>query len=203
MIAYYADLLGVLVFAVSGALAASGKNMYKDLFGLSFTGFATAVGGGTIRDITLGAYPVAWVKDNNYLIAIFTGILIAVLLRRQFARMQKVFLLFDSIGIAIYTIVGMQKALSLNVAPLAAVLMGLFTAVMGGVIRDTLINEIPQIFRKQIYATACIAGALLFLLLRVLKTDDTVNSIICIAAIFIIRILSVKYRWSLPKIDLQ
>jgi uncharacterized membrane protein YeiH len=105
MIAYYADLLGVLVFAVSGALAASGKNMYKDLFGLSFTGFATAVGGGTIRDITLGAYPVAWVKDNNYLIAIFTGILIAVLLRRQFARMQKVFLLFDSIGIAIYTIV--------------------------------------------------------------------------------------------------
>jgi uncharacterized membrane protein YeiH len=74
---------------------------------------------------------------------------------------------------------------------------------MGGVIRDTLINEIPQIFRKQIYATACIAGALLFLLLRVLKTDDTVNSIICIAAIFIIRILSVKYRWSLPKIDLQ
>jgi uncharacterized membrane protein YeiH len=202
MIAYYADLLGVLVFAISGALAASGKNMYKDLFGLSFTGFATAVGGGTLRDMILGAYPVAWVKDNNYLLAIFAGIIIAVLFRQQFARMQKVFLLFDSIGIAIYTIVGLQKALALQVAPLAAMLMGLFTAVMGGVIRDTLTNEIPQIFRKQIYATACIAGALLYLLLHLLKVDDTLNSLISITLIFLLRILSVKYKWSLPRIDL-
>lgn len=202
MISYYFNLFGVVMFAMSGALAASDKNMYKDLFGVSFTAFATAVGGGTLRDIILGAHPIAWVADNNYLIAITAGIVLMILLRRQLVKIPKILLVFDSAGIAIYTIIGMEKALALDVAPLAAVVMGLFTAVMGGVIRDTLINEIPQIFRKEIYATACIAGALVYLLLKYTSLPDIWSAVISIVTIIAIRLAAVRFRWSLPKLEI-
>lgn len=202
MISYYFNLFGVVMFAMSGAFAALDKNLYKDLFGISFTAFATAVGGGTLRDIILGAHPIAWVADNNYLIAITTGILLMVILRKQLHKIPKILLVFDSIGIAIYTIIGMEKALALDVAPLAAVVMGLFTAVMGGVIRDTLINEIPQIFRKEIYATACIAGALVYLLLKYTSLPDIWSALISIVTIIGIRLAAVKFRWSLPKLEM-
>ncbi len=202
MISYYFNLFGVVMFAMSGAFAALDKNLYKDLFGISFTAFATAVGGGTLRDIILGAHPIAWVADNNYLVAITTGILLMVILRKQLHKIPKILLVFDSIGIAIYTIIGMEKALALDVAPLAAVVMGLFTAVMGGVIRDTLINEIPQIFRKEIYATACIAGALVYLLLKYTSLPDIWSAMISIVTIIGIRLAAVKFRWSLPKLEM-
>ncbi|HMU10059.1 MAG TPA: trimeric intracellular cation channel family protein [Ferruginibacter sp.] len=202
MISYYFNLFGVVMFAMSGAFAALDKNLYKDLFGISFTAFATAVGGGTLRDIILGAHPIAWVADNNYLIAITAGILLMVILRKQLHKIPKILLVFDSIGIAIYTIIGMEKALALDVAPLAAVVMGLFTAVMGGVIRDTLINEIPQIFRKEIYATACIAGALVYLLLKYTSLPDIWSALISIVTIIGIRLAAVKFRWSLPKLEM-
>ena len=190
------------MFAISGALAASDKNMYKDLFGLSFTGFATAIGGGTLRDIILDSHPIAWVADNNYLIAISLGIIATIIFRKQLVRIPKILLMFDTIGIAIYTIIGMEKALALHVAPLAAMLMGLFTAVMGGVIRDTLINEIPQIFRKEIYATACIAGGAVYLLLRYTNIPNLYNAIISIITIIGVRLAAIKFKWSLPKVDI-
>ena len=202
MISYYFNLFGVLMFAISGALAASDKNMYKDLFGLSFTGFATAVGGGTLRDIILGA-PIVWVYDNNYLIVITVGIVLTVIFRKLLVKIPKILLVFDTIGIAIYTIIGMKKALAMDVAPLAAVVMGLFTAVMGGVIRDTLINEIPQIFRKEIYATACIAGALVYLVLRYTDLPDIWSGVISIVTIIIVRLAAVKIKWSLPKFHVE
>lgn len=202
MVSYYFNLFGVLMFALSGALAASGKNMYKDLFGLSFTGFATAIGGGTLRDIILGAHPIAWVADNNYLVAITIGIMLTVLFKKQLVKIPKILLVFDAIGIAIYTIIGMEKALAWHVAPLAAVIMGLFTAVMGGVIRDTLINEIPQIFRKEIYATACIAGALVYLILQYVKLPGLWSAIISIITIIALRLAAIKFKWSLPKVDI-
>jgi uncharacterized membrane protein YeiH len=202
MISYYFNLFGVVMFAMSGAFAAMDKNLYKDLFGISFTAFATAVGGGTLRDIILGAHPIAWVADNNYLVAITAGIILMVILRKQLHKIPKILLVFDSIGIAIYTIIGMEKALALDVAPLAAVVMGLFTAVMGGVIRDTLINEIPQIFRKEIYATACIAGALVYLVLKYTSLPDIWSALISIITIIGIRLAAVKFRWSLPKLEM-
>lgn len=202
MISYYFNLFGVVMFAMSGAFAALDKNLYKDLFGISFTAFATAVGGGTLRDIILGAHPIAWVADNNYLVAITAGIILMVILRKQLHKIPKILLVFDSIGIAIYTIIGMEKALALDVAPLAAVVMGLFTAVMGGVIRDTLINEIPQIFRKEIYATACIAGALVYLVLKYTTLPDIWSALISIITIIGIRLAAVKFRWSLPKLEM-
>lgn len=197
---YYIDLLGTLVFAVSGSLAASDKNMYKDIFGVSFTGFVTAVGGGTLRDMILGVRPT-WVVDGNYLIAITIGVLFAILFKYYILKYRRTFFLFDTLGIALYTIVGVQKSLEFGVSPLAAIIMGMFSAVMGGVIRDTLINEVPLIFKKEIYATACLSGASLFVILKLMKVDDNVNSFISVIVIILIRTLSVKYKLTLPKVD--
>lgn len=197
---YYIDLLGTLVFATSGALAASDKNMYRDIFGVTFTGFVTAVGGGTLRDMILGTRPV-WVADGNYLIAMTIGVLIAVFFKYYFLKYWRTFFLFDTLGIALYTVVGVQKSLEYNVSPLAAIIMGMFSAVMGGVIRDTLINEIPLIFRKEIYATACLFGAAVFVSLKVLNVDDNINSFISVISIIIVRTLAVKYKFTLPKVD--
>jgi len=195
---YYIDLLGTLVFAVSGALAASDKNMYKDIFGVTFTGFVTAVGGGTLRDMILGVRPT-WVVDGNYLIAITIGVLFAIAFKYYIIKFRRTFFIFDTIGIALYTVVGVQKSLAFDVSPLAAIIMGMFSAVMGGVIRDTLINEIPLIFKKEIYATACLSGAAIFVVLKFLKVDDNINSFVSVFIIIFIRVISVKYHLTLPK----
>jgi uncharacterized membrane protein YeiH len=196
---YYIDLIGTLVFAVSGALAASDKNMYRDIFGVTFTGFVTAVGGGTLRDMILGIRPT-WVVDGNYLIAITIGVIIAISFKYYILKYRRTFFLFDTLGIALYTVVGVQKALLYNVAPLAAIIMGMFSAVMGGVIRDTLINEVPLIFKKEIYATACLSGASVFVLLKLFHVDDNMNSFISVSVIILIRTFSVKYQLTLPKV---
>jgi uncharacterized membrane protein YeiH len=196
---YYIDLIGTLVFAVSGALAASDKNMYRDIFGVTFTGFVTAVGGGTLRDMILGIRPT-WVVDGNYLIAITIGVLIAISFKYYILKYRRTFFLFDTLGIALYTVVGVQKALLFDVAPLAAIIMGMFSAVMGGVIRDTLINEVPLIFKKEIYATACLSGASVFVLLKLLQVDDNMNSFISVSVIILIRTFAVKYQLTLPKV---
>ena len=196
---YYIDLIGTLVFAVSGALAASDKNMYRDIFGVTFTGFVTAVGGGTLRDMILGVRPT-WVVDGNYLIAITLGVIIAISFKYYILKYRRTFFLFDTLGIALYTVVGVQKALFYDVSPLAAIIMGMFSAVMGGVIRDTLINEVPLIFKKEIYATACLSGAAVFVLLKLLNVDDNMNSFISVAVIILIRTISVKYQLTLPKV---
>src|SRR6476661_3795634 len=196
---YYIDLVGTLVFATSGALAASDKNMYRDIFGVTFTGFVTAVGGGSLRDIFLNVRP-AWVGDGNYLIAITIGVTLVIFFRYYFLKFWRTLFVFDTIGIALYTVVGVQKSLSLGVSPLAAMIMGLFSAVMGGVIRDTLINELPLIFRKEIYATASLAGAGVFVFLVSLGIDININAFISILTIIVIRMLAVRYKWTLPKV---
>ena len=196
---YYIDLLGTWVFAISGALAASDKNVYRDIFGVTFTGFVTAVGGGTLRDMILGTRP-AWVSDGNYLIAITIGVLVAIFFKYYILKYRRTFFLFDTLGIALYTVVGVQKSLEFGVSPLAAIIMGMFSAVMGGVIRDTLINEIPLIFRKEIYATACLSGAAVFVVLKLFGVDDNMNSFISVFIIMLVRTIAVKYRLTLPKI---
>jgi uncharacterized membrane protein YeiH len=196
---YYIDLIGTLVFAISGALAASDKNMYRDIFGVTFTGFVTAVGGGTLRDMILGIRPT-WVVDGNYLIAITIGVIIAISFKYYILKYRRTFFLFDTLGIALYTVVGVQKALLFDVAPLAAIIMGMFSAVMGGVIRDTLINEVPLIFKKEIYATACLSGASVFVLLKLFHVDDNMNSFISVGVIILIRTFAVKYQLTLPKV---
>ncbi len=198
---YYIDMIGVLVFAISGALAAADKKMYQDIFGVFFTGFISAIGGGTLRDVTLGVYPLAWVKNIDYLVFITLGVLLTVIFKKAILKLHKVIFFLDTIGIGVYTILGVQKSLQYGVNPFAAIILGMISAVFGGVIRDTLINELPLIFQKEIYATACMAGAVVYVLLDYYGIHTDWNAIGCILLIIIVRLIAVKYQLSLPKID--
>lgn len=191
-------MLGVLVFTLSGALAASDKAQHHDVFSVFITGFITAIGGGTLRDVILGAYPVVWIKDIHYLYVIFLGVCLMFLLRRWLLALSRTLRLFDTVGTAIYVILGVQKCLSLDVNPLAAVILGMMSGIFGGVIRDTLLNEIPAIFRKELYATPCMAGAALYLLLRYFEVPENMNFLLSIAFIAVFRILAFRFHWSLP-----
>lgn len=194
---YPLELSGTFFFAISGALAMQDKE--HDWFGAGFTGFVTAIGGGTIRDIMLGSYPLVWIGDIYFLYAVLIGVVAAILFFRIFIKWRRMFLLFDTLGISFFTILGVEKAIAMGVRPEIAAIMGMFTAVMGGVIRDTLTNEIPVIFRKEIYATACLIGAVVYLVLDLnTPLERNYNLIISISVIFIIRLLAVKFKLSLP-----
>ncbi len=195
---YWFELFGVVFFAISGVLVALRKSD-NDWFGVSFMGFITAIGGGSLRDMLLGNYPVAWVKDVNMVYAILIGILVARLFYSSLVKLRKTFFLFDTLGIALFTVVGTSKAIEYGIGNINAAFLGMFSAVFGGVIRDTLTNEVPVIFRKEIYATACFAGALLFVLLNYLGLDFNSNLAISGSVIAAIRIFSVRYNWNLPQ----
>lgn len=198
MILQYAlELIGTFFFAVSGALAMQDKE--HDWFGAAFTGLITAIGGGTLRDIMLGSYPLVWIEDINFLYAVLVGVISAILFFRIFIRLRRTFLLFDTLGIGFFTIVGVEKAIALGVRPEIAAIMGMFTAVMGGVIRDTLTNEVPVIFRKEIYATACLIGAIVYLVVDLNTTlERNYNLLISISIIILIRLLALKFKLVLP-----
>lgn len=194
---YILELIGTFFFAVSGALAIQDKE--GDWFSAGFTGFITAIGGGSLRDVLLGSYPLAWVDDINFLYSILCGVIIAIIFFRVIIKLRKTFLLFDTLGISFFTILGVEKAISLGIRPEIAAIMGMFTAVMGGVMRDTLTNELPVIFRKEIYATACLIGAILYLVLDLnTPLERNYNLIISISVIILIRLFSVKFKLALP-----
>ena len=195
---YFAELFGTFFFSISGALAV--KESEHDWFGASFLGFITAIGGGTLRDVLLGSYPLVWIGDIKFLYAILLGIVAAKLFFRLLERLRRTLLLFDTLGISLFTILGVEKALSLGVRPEIAAIMGMFTAVMGGVIRDTLTQETPVIFRKEIYASACLAGAICYLLLDIsVDPDREINVLISAGLIIFLRLIAVRYNLSLPK----
>jgi len=185
-----------MVFAISGALA--GRDKKLDFFGVSTVGFITAIGGGTVRDLLIGSAPVGWVNDPVYCLMIAGGILISSLFGKKVRALRRTFFMFDTVGIAVFTILGIQKALLLDVHPVIAVIMGMVTAVFGGVIRDIVCNEIPLIFRKEIYALTCICGGVLYVILQSFQIEQPVNIIITIFFIMIFRALAVKFRWQLP-----
>lgn len=201
-IQYYFEIIGTGLFAISGALAA-GEKSGQDWFGVTFVGFITAIGGGSLRDMLLGSYPLVWVDDVNFIYAIILGIILMRIFYKPLQEYRKTMSLFDTMGIALFTILGTEKSLELGVHPVIAAIMGMFSAVMGGVIRDTLTNSTPVIFRKEIYATACLAGAILFLVLHNMNVPRTLNFIISGALILIIRILAVYYKWSIPKFKMS
>lgn len=200
---YPLELIGTFFFAISGALAMQDKE--HDWFAAAFTGFLTAIGGGTIRDMMLGSYPLVWIGDINFLYAVLIGVVTAILFFRVFIRLRRTFMLFDTLGISFFTIIGVEKAIGLGVQPEIAAIMGMFTAVMGGVIRDTLTNELPVIFRKEIYATACLAGAIVYLIIDIhTPLERNYNLSISILVIIFIRLVALKFKLSLPgfrKID--
>lgn len=195
---YILEIIGTGFFSISGALAATDKSK-PDWFGVTFIGFITSIGGGSVRDILLGSFPLGWVKDVNFIYSIIAGIVIASLFFSVLIKLRRTFFLFDTLGIAMFTILGTEKALAHDIHPVVAAIMGMFSAVMGGVLRDVLTNEIPVIFKKEIYATACLSGALCFIALNSFCDSRNFNIISSMLLIFVIRIVAIKFNLSLPK----
>lgn len=195
---YILNIIGTFVFAISGALTASSKKM--DAFGSAVIAFITALGGGTLRDLLIGSQPVSWMLDTNYLYTVIAALIFSYLFKPRIEKLRKTMFLFDTIGIGLFTVLGVEKTLSFGLDPAIAVMMGTVSAVFGGVLRDILANRVPLIFRKEIYATACLVGAGMYLLLNTTALPVNWNIFICVAIVMVIRILAVKKQWGLPGI---
>lgn len=192
---YTFDLAGTFVFAISGALTAIQKKF--DVFGAAVIAFVTAVGGGTLRDILIGSTPVGWMLDTNYLVVIIFAVVCSYVFLNPIQKLRKTMFLFDTIGISLFTVLGLEKTLSLELSMTIAIMMGAVSAVFGGVIRDILCNEVPLIFRKEIYATACIIGGVSYMILRYFEVNYHLSLIFTAILISFIRIMAIRKKWSL------
>lgn len=195
----YISLLGSLTFSISGALKAINKKF--DPFGILIIGFVTAVGGGTIRDVLITDKTVFWLNESIHLYVIFTGVILAIIFRSKLNRFNKPLLLFDAVGLGLFTITGVQIGLENNLHLINCMILGTITGSFGGVLRDVLVNETPVIFKKEIYATISIFGGAFYLLLLKLEVQNPILQIIPIAFIIITRLIILKFKISLPQID--
>ncbi|HEX6332710.1 MAG TPA: trimeric intracellular cation channel family protein [Flavisolibacter sp.] len=192
------DFLGTFSFAVAGAFAAMEKKL--DPFGVLIIAFATAVGGGTIRDLLIGEMPVAWLGNTAGIYVIFAGALAAIFFGSYLKKMDRMLFLSDAMGLGLFTMIGIQKGLDHGFSTGISIMLGTITGCFGGVLRDVLLNNVPLIFQKEIYASASIAGGLLFFLLVRIEMAAPFASSICILFIFLVRVLAVRWNWSLPKL---
>lgn len=193
---YILDLLGTMAFAISGMLTAFNKKM--DPFGVFVIAFVTAVGGGTLRDTLIGRTPVGWMQDLNYFYVITLGFFISLIFRKKLDKLRISLFLFDTIGLGVFTLIGLEKGIATGLHPIICIALGTMTACFGGVLRDILCNEIPVIFRKEIYATICIIGGCVFFGLRKLNVNEDFLYLATSGVIITIRLLVVNYKWSLP-----
>ncbi|WP_321480004.1 trimeric intracellular cation channel family protein [uncultured Bacteroides sp.] len=189
------EFIGTFAFAISGIRLASAKQF--DWFGAYVVGLATAIGGGTIRDLLLGVTPF-WMTTPVYIICSALALLWVIFFGKLLIRLHNTFFIFDSIGLALFTVVGVGKTLALGYPFWVAIIMGSITGAAGGVIRDVFINEIPLIFRKEIYAVACVAGGLIYWLSSLLELTPMLMQIFSGITVFIVRLLAVKYQICLP-----
>ncbi|WP_299118003.1 trimeric intracellular cation channel family protein [uncultured Winogradskyella sp.] len=192
------DILGTVAFAISGVLVAMNKKM--DPFGVFIIAFVTAVGGGTLRDILIGATPVFWMQDMTFILVISLASVFAVVFRNYIKHLRRSLFLFDTIGIGLYTVIGIEKGISADLHPIICVTLGTMSACFGGVIRDILCNEIPVIFRKEVYATACILGGLAYFGFDAFLQDQNLLFLIAGAVVIAIRLAAVIFKISLPSL---
>lgn len=194
------DFVGTFAFAISGIRLASAKQF--DWFGAYVVGAATAIGGGTLRDVMLDV-PVFWMHDGFYLSCTGLALLWVILFRRFLVHMHNTFFIFDAIGLALFTIVGIQKTLDCGLPIWVAVVMGTMTGAAGGVIRDVLINEEPLIFRKEIYAMACVVGGVVFGVCNWFGLAAEITLPACGTTVFLARVLAVKHHICLPTLKAE
>ncbi|WP_179336211.1 trimeric intracellular cation channel family protein [Winogradskyella costae] len=192
----FIDILGTIAFAISGALVAMNKRM--DPFGVLIIAFVTAAGGGTLRDVMIGIEPVSWMKNMTFVYVVMSSAFFAVLFRKRINYLRKSLFLFDTIGIALYTVVGVETGIIAGLHPLICIALGTMTACFGGVLRDMLCNEIPVVFRKEIYATACILGAITYVVLSFFYEDKSILYVISGLVVITIRLVAVRFQISLP-----
>lgn len=198
---YLFDIVGTLVFAISGVVAAVERKF--DLVGAFMIGLVTALGGGTTRDLLIGSTPVAWMLNLDYLYVVIIAMALCFFFYRQLARVRKGLFIFDSIGLGLFTILGLEKALNTGLSIPIALMLGIVSAVFGGVIRDVLTNQVPLIFRKEIYALASLSGGLIYLLGIHIGFSNALNALVSIGIVILIRSLAVRYGWQSPFLPLS
>ncbi|MDR1338790.1 MAG: trimeric intracellular cation channel family protein [Prevotellaceae bacterium] len=190
------EFVGTIAFAISGVRLAAAKEF--DWFGAYVVGFVTAIGGGTVRDVLPDVTPFRMLNPV-YALCSFIGLVTVIIFSRKPVRLDTPFFIFDTVGLALFVVVGIEKTTGLGYPFRVAIIMGTITGVPGGIIRDIFIHEIPLVFRKEIYALACVFGGLVYCACHWLGLTAFVCEISASAAIFIARVLAVKYRWGLPK----
>ncbi|MBB1318658.1 trimeric intracellular cation channel family protein [Shewanella sp. SR43-4] len=199
---YFFDLCGTAVFALSGALAAGKHRM--DPFGVIVLASVTAIGGGSIRDALIGATPVFWIRDPNYIIVILaTVVACLVLVRKPHKLPARTLPIADALGLALFTVIGAEKALLMGLSGMVAVVMGLITGVGGGIIRDLLCRQIPMVLRTEVYATASIVGGICYTLSIFVGMDSMTSLLIAMFSTLIIRLSAIRWHLSLPAFDLK
>ncbi|MBD5210529.1 MAG: trimeric intracellular cation channel family protein [Barnesiella sp.] len=191
------ELVGTFAFAISGIRMAAYKNF--DLFGAYVIGLVTAIGGGTLRDVLLDI-PVFWMQTITYLAITGASLIIVILFRRILISMNRMLFFFDTVGLALFVVIGIQKTLAVDYPMWVALVMGVITGSFGGVVRDILINVEPLFFRKDIYATACLAGGFAYWGSDAIGMSDVVSQSLCGITIIILRMLAIRYNWSLPQL---
>lgn len=189
------EIIGTMAFAISGIRLAAAKSF--DWFGAYSAGLVTAIGGGTMRDVLLNTTPF-WMNSGWYLAVTGLSLAIVIVFKKYLVKLNQTFLLFDTIGLALFVVIGIQKTLLFGFPMWTAIFMGTMTGALGGVLRDIFINMEPQIFREEVYATACIAGGVVYWLVLLVDGSDVVAQISCAATVIVLRYLSVRYGWSIP-----
>lgn len=189
------EFFGTIAFAISGIRLASAKSV--DWFGAFVVGFVTATGGGTLRDLLLGVTPF-WMLTSVYVWCTIVALMLVIIFPQKLIRLNNTFLWFDSIGLGLFVVVGAEKTLALGYPFWVVVIMATITGVVGGMIRDILINEIPAIFRQEWYALACIFGVFIYYMLQAIGLDAVIVQISTAASVFVIRLIATRYRLGLP-----
>jgi len=193
---YVLDLFGVMIFGITGALVAREKRM--DVFGVVVIALVTALGGGTIRDLVLGRTPVFWITDVTYIWVGVLGAVVAMIATRRGWLPQRPLVISDAFGLAVFAVIGAEITLTTGVPALIAVMMGVTSAVAGGVVRDLLSDQIPLILREEIYATAALAGATVYVGLDWLGITPDLATMIAVLVALGLRLAAIRYKWSLP-----
>lgn len=191
------DYIGTFAFAISGIRLAAAKNF--DWFGAYVVGFVTAVGGGTLRDLMLDVTPF-WMEHVSYVVITALALLFVIIFRKYVVRLDNTFFIFDAVGIALFTVVGVEKSIAAGYPMWVNVIMGTITGAAGGMFRDIFINEVPLIFRKDIYAMACLAGGVVYYLCFWAGLPPVLTQIVAAVSVFLIRVFSVHYKISLPSL---
>lgn len=197
---YLLDMVGVIACAIAGTLLAQHKGF--DIAGCILVSMVNAIGGGTLRDMALDRHPLFWMTDLNYVIVITVTSLILQIFFHLYHKIDKALKLFDAIGLAAFSVIGFKVALAQDVSPVIAVMMGVWTAIIGGLLRDIICNEIPLLLQREIYITASIAGSVTYLALDYWGVDAVTNEFMMLFIIFTVRMLALKFDWHLPSIRL-
>lgn len=192
----YIYLIAITAEGMSGALAAGRRNM--DIFGVSIIAFITALGGGTVRDILLGNYPIGWTQHPSYIYLTIGAGLITVIISRFMHHLHKLFLLLDAMGLIAFTIIGCTVALDLEYSFTIVIMAGITTGIFGGILRDIFCNRTPMVLRKELYASVSLLVALLYLGMLELNINHDINLIISFSAGLMLRLAAIRYGWALP-----